>query len=105
MVKPQLFGCGSCTPLWVLPLGDATIKIIIFSVDVSVKPEHSDDAMKNEKETGLRFETREVTTVFLAGKKIGEIRESDQGFAYYPKGCKDRGEFFPTRQRCIQSLY
>lgn len=57
------------------------------------------------KETGLRFETREVTTVFLDGKNVGEIRQSSEGFAYYPKGKKDRGEFFATRQRCIQSLY
>lgn len=59
----------------------------------------------NVKEQGLRFETKEVTIVFLDGKSVGEIRQSKDGFAYHPKGKKDRGEFFPTRQRCIQSLY
>lgn len=56
------------------------------------------------KPEGLFFETFETTKVFLDGKHVGDIKEVGGGFAYFPKGRKDRGEIFPTKCRCMMSL-
>lgn len=42
--------------------------------------------------------------VYLDGKKVGEIKEVDRGWQYFPKGQKDGGEVFKNISDCRDSL-
>lgn len=52
---------------------------------------------------------KRVTFVYLAGKRIGRIREfnytgQSSGFQYFPNGSKSGGDIFPTLFECKKSL-
>lgn len=44
------------------------------------------------------------TAVFLAGKRVGTIDKTFDGWTYTPKGQKESGDTFPTLSLCKQSL-
>lgn len=50
----------------------------------------------------ITYETRIL--VRLDGTKVGEIRSSDGGWRYYPKGSKDGGEWYRELEHLKQDL-
>jgi len=48
---------------------------------------------------------KEFIEVRLDKKHIGNIKEGERGFQYFPKGQKDGGDVFSTIEKCKGSLY
>jgi hypothetical protein len=42
--------------------------------------------------------------VYLDKKRVGSIRKVERGWAYFPKGSKERGEILPTINAVKKSI-
>lgn len=54
--------------------------------------------------TYIKHPTKQIWTVKLNGRNVGEIRQEGGLFQYWPKGSRVGGEKFATCTACKQSL-